>query len=289
MISDIFHPMKSILLLGGGYVLSSLAAKLSTKDFLITTRNEKKLEKFKAAGYEAFLLDISNSKDIELFTKEYPNIKTVVDSVPRLPEGFKTSLDLFPKSYFTDSRIIYLGTTGVYGEKDGKEVTEDSPLNPFYEGGKIRLKREQGCAEFASCCILRLPGIYGPDRGMGKRLKAGRYKLPSNQARWANRIHVEDIALTIMKLLETDNLPAVLNVSDSEPTPVKEVVNFYCETFGFDLPEENSEASTGRSNSGRAELNQKVVNTKLLQFLGQPMLYPSFRQGAKTEFLTNKE
>src|SRR3546814_5407879 len=77
-------------------------------------------------------------------------------------------------------RIVYISTSAVYGDCGGDWIDEDAPLNPKSDRGRRRLDAERALqawqAEDAvtrATIILRVPGIYGPGRMPGERLRKG--------------------------------------------------------------------------------------------------------------------
>jgi len=96
-------------------------------------------------------------------------------------------------------RFIYVSTTGVYGDRAGAWVNEDTPPAPQSERAVRRLAAENALREWAealgvSWCILRVPGIYGPGRLPLERLRRGEPAIRPQDATPSNRIHVEDLA-----------------------------------------------------------------------------------------------
>jgi nucleoside-diphosphate-sugar epimerase len=95
-------------------------------------------------------------------------------------------------------RFVYLSTTGVYGNRGGGAVDEDTPPAPQTERAVRRLAAETSLREWAdshavSWCILRVPGIYGPGRLPVERLRRGEPAIDPREAMPSNRIHVEDL------------------------------------------------------------------------------------------------
>jgi nucleoside-diphosphate-sugar epimerase len=95
-------------------------------------------------------------------------------------------------------RFVYLSTTGVYGDRGGAAVDEDTPPAPQSERAVRRLAAETGLREWAdshavSWCILRVAGIYGPGRLPVERLRRGDPAIDPREAMPSNRIHVEDL------------------------------------------------------------------------------------------------
>jgi nucleoside-diphosphate-sugar epimerase len=96
-------------------------------------------------------------------------------------------------------RFIYMSTTGVYGDRAGALVDEDTPPAPQSERAVRRLAAENALREWAeprgvSFSILRVPGIYGPGRLPLERLRRGEPAIVLQEATPGNRIHVEDLA-----------------------------------------------------------------------------------------------
>jgi nucleoside-diphosphate-sugar epimerase len=96
-------------------------------------------------------------------------------------------------------RFVYVSTTGVYGDRAGAMVNEDTPPAPQSERAVRRLAAENALRDWAdahevSWCILRVPGIYGPGRLPLERLRRGEPAIHPQEATPGNRIHVEDLA-----------------------------------------------------------------------------------------------
>src|SRR5512139_2042276 len=65
--------------------------------------------------------------------------------------------------------LLYMSTTGVYGDTRGGTVTEESPLLPSNERARRRVAAENAAQAWCAgrdvrCVVLRVPGIYGPGR-----------------------------------------------------------------------------------------------------------------------------
>lgn len=95
-------------------------------------------------------------------------------------------------------RIVYLSTTGVYGDRAGARVDEDSPPQPGTARAIRRLAAEVALRAWAEAravpwCILRVAGIYGPGRLPLERLRRGEPAIAPDEATPTNRIHVADL------------------------------------------------------------------------------------------------
>jgi len=112
-------------------------------------------------------------------------------SDPRL-ERFLGALEGAP------ARLVYMSTTGVYGDRGGGRVDEDTAPRAESPRAERRLAAETALRAFAdargvSWTVLRVPGIYGPGRLPLERLAAREPALVLEEATPGNRIHVEDL------------------------------------------------------------------------------------------------
>ncbi len=135
---------------------------------------------------------------------------------PRI-RGFLDRLKLPP------TRLVYLSTSGVYGDCQGRWIDETAPLNPRSDRGRRRLDaeaavRDYAAAEAVDALILRVPGIYGPGRLPEARLREGRPILRAKDAPYTNRIHADDLAEAARIVAERGAPGAAYNVSDGQPT-----------------------------------------------------------------------
>lgn len=119
------------------------------------------------------------------------------------------------------ARVIYLSTSGVYGDRGGAVVDETSALAPATGRARRRVAAEQAltawCGRHGSAAvILRVPGIYGPGRLGTDRLAAGTTAIAEDEAGPGNRIHVADLVRCCIAALATDVPAGVYNVGDGD-------------------------------------------------------------------------
>lgn len=275
------------VLLGGGYTLQRVAGLLPSHSFVITSRNEEQCEKWRALGWNALRVDSEAPETLsQLFTR-YPTLSIVVDSIPPL-SGARPSAGVANIVAAIEgtqvSKVIYLSTTGVFGLRDGSEVTEDTPPQPWNEQGRARLVCEDAYRAWASaragraCTALRLPAIYGEDRGLLFALRRGSYRLIGDGSWWTNRIHVADLATIIAKAVDTE-LPGVLCVSDDCPARARDVVAFVCDRENLGFPRSISEQDALAAKSFTMLSNQRICNARMKALLGITLQYPSYREG----------
>jgi nucleoside-diphosphate-sugar epimerase len=119
------------------------------------------------------------------------------------------------------ARIVYISTTGVYGDCKGAVVAEDAHVDPANPMAKARIAAESILSAYADDCgcdlvVLRAPGIYGPGRLPVQRISEGGSFLDEADASPGNRIHVDDLASCCLAALDNATPPGIYNVGDGD-------------------------------------------------------------------------
>jgi nucleoside-diphosphate-sugar epimerase len=169
-------------------------------------------------------------------------------------------------------RIVYVSSTGVYGQTGGEEIDESAETAPAEESGRVVLEAEGVLRELrADAVVLRFAGIYGPGRLLrAAALRAGE-ALAADPEGWLNLIHVEDGAAAVSAADARGRAGAVYNVSDDRPARRRE---FYATLAAL------LQAPPPRFTAGPAgQADRRVQNWRLRQELGVALRYPSFAEG----------
>jgi nucleoside-diphosphate-sugar epimerase len=288
------HLSPTTLLLGGGYTLQRVAERLPSGSFVITSRRADQCAEWRARGWEASTVALDDISSLQAVFARYPTLRVVVDSVPPLrakgdgtdevTRGVRSVAQVLAGTAV--GRVVYLSTTGVFGVRDGSWVDESTPAAPWNSQGRARQLCEEvyaGAAQASGLMTftaLRLPAIYGSDRGVAVSLRTGTYALVGDGSQWTNRIHVDDLAEIIVRCIErSGELPPVLCVSDDCPTQARDVVSYLCEREGLPWPPSVSPDEVLRRGAYTMLSNQRVRNTLMKSVLGVSLRYPSFREG----------
>jgi len=176
-------------------------------------------------------------------------------------------------------RVIFVSSTGVYGQSDGEWVDESSTTEPGRFTGRIVLEAERRVlgGPFPGTAV-RFGGIYGPGRTrLLERVRAGDAEVPAGRPVYTNRIHRDDCAGVLAHLLARDRggrplEPVYLGV-DHEPAELGEVFRYLAELLDAAPPEVAEDADTGRRGSNKRCRNDRLVAT------GYRFLYPTYREG----------
>jgi len=118
-------------------------------------------------------------------------------------------------------RFVYISTTGVYGNHDGADVDEDTDINPESDRARRRVDAEATLHEWGkdngvAVVILRVPGIYGPERLGIDRLREGAPVIAEEDNGPGNRIHVEDLVACCAAALADKTPAGIYNVGDGD-------------------------------------------------------------------------
>jgi nucleoside-diphosphate-sugar epimerase len=183
--------------------------------------------------------------------------------------------------------IGYLSTTGVYGDRAGGWVDEDTPPAPGLDRSRRRLAAEQAWRHIAGprpLDLIRLAGIYGPGRSALDEVRSGRARRVILAGHQFGRIHVEDIAGgTLASLRRPPPGTRVLNFSDDVPAESAAVLEEAARLLGVPPPPAIpfAEAVAGMSEMGRSfwSENRKVASRKTQAALGRNWMYPGYPEG----------
>ena len=184
----------------------------------------------------------------------------------------------------------YLSTTGVYGDRDGGWVDEDTPPRPGNDRGVRRVAAEDAWRAACARCavdIFRVAGIYGPGRSAFDDLRAGQARRVLKPGHLFGRIHRDDIAAAVLAAMGQDRPPGarILNLADDEPAASADVVAEATRLLGVPplplIPFED--ALPGMSAMGRSfwAENRRVRSAKTQAALGLRWAYPTYREGLR--------
>lgn len=187
-------------------------------------------------------------------------------------------------------KIVYISTTGVYGDCGDETVTEERPVNPANHTAKRRWDAEEsfrtwGAEKKVPVVILRVAGIYGPGRVPLQRITAREPLLNENEAGYTNRIHADDLAEVCLKALEVGENDDIFNVSDGEVSKMTDYFNAITDLMNLPrLPqvslEEARKVMSPLMLTYMTE-SRKISNQKMLDKLAITLKYPTLREGLK--------
>lgn len=172
--------------------------------------------------------------------------------------------------------FLYVSTSGVYGDCQGRWIDEAEPLKPQSARGQRRLAAELHLRAWAArtgakTITLRVPGIYGPGRLPLERLQKGLPIVRADESPWTNRIHADDLAAAAVLALAKGAAGAAYNVSDGAPTTMTDYFLRCAALLGLPPPPQLTlaEARTQLSPALLTFMEEsKRLRTSALQALG---------------------
>ena len=278
---------QQIFIAGCGYVGKRLATAMNKRPICLV-RSEQSARICRADGLETVICDLDQEASVDL-----PLADTVVIYLIPPPGTGQTDprMKHFLQSMTPDNtprRIIYLGTTGVYGDCQGAWVDESRAPAPQADRAKRRLDAEQQLHQWQlqnsrEIVLLRVAGIYGPDKLPMERLQQNKPMISAEQAPWTNRIHVDDLVQACVAAITRGRNGAVYNLSDGQPAKMTDYFNMVADFTGLPRPPIIAASAAGEKltagmQSYLAE-SRRIDNRRMLEELGITLKYPSLSAG----------
>lgn len=272
------------LIVGCGYVGQRVAETWLKRGETVTvlTRTDEHAGKLAELGCQPIIGDVT----VPATLTRLPDADTLLYAV-----GFDRSCGKSQREIYVDGldnvlhavrtrvqRVVYLSSTSVYGQSAGEWVDEDSPSEPNRPNGGVCLDAEQVVRRHfetetaGQASILRLAGIYGPDRLLA-RVDALRSGTPfsGNPDAFLNLIHVADVVATILACETRGRAGATYLVCDDEPITRRRYFETLASLVGAPAPtftEENA-----------ASLNKRCRNQRIHEELNVRLRFPTIDTG----------
>lgn len=255
----------------------------SVQGFAVRAESLRSIE---ATGAEARLLDLDTAIAPLDFTG-----RRVYYAVPPARENGDPRLHRFLAGVVgLPERLVYLSTTGVYGDQAGAKVDEDTPPAPRTERAQRRVAAEIMLRSWAeqrdvSWCVLRVAGIYGPGRLPLDRLRRGAPAILPLEAAPGNRIHVADLVTVCMAAGSAAAADKrIFNVSDGSEHTLTDYLQRVAAIAGLPVPplisRAEAEKTATASWSFLAE-SRRADNGRMLRELDVQLEYSDLDRGIR--------
>jgi nucleoside-diphosphate-sugar epimerase len=197
---------------------------------------------------------------------------TVVHLAPPPAEGTTDQrtrhlLRILPRG----GRLVYVSTTGVYGDCGGDQFGETRSVAPKNSRAVRRVDAERVLRQWAlrahtRLSILRVPGIYAADRLPLERLRQGTPALSAEEDVYTNHIHADDLARIIALTLRRGASQRVYHTVDDSDMKMGEYFDVVADAFQLARPPRVS----------RTELASQV-SPMLLSFMSESRRLSNYR------------
>lgn len=283
------------LIIGCGYVGLPLGAELVRQGHEVFGLRRSATVELDSAGLTPLLADITAPETLAGLPRNF-------DWVVNCAASGGGSADDYRRLYLQGTRnliewlaaappkkFVYTSSTSVYGQNDGSLVKESSPTEPQAETAQVLVEAEKVLLEAAltkkfPSVILRVAGIYGPDRGHWfKQFLRDEARIEGKGERVLNMVHRDDLIGVVIAALKNGRVGEIYNAVDDEP--VSQFKFFEWLGGALDKPLPPAVPEDAEANRKRGVTNKKVSNRRLKMELGYQFKYPTFRQGYTAELI----
>lgn len=272
-----------VLIAGCGWLGTALARSLVGAGHRVTgiRRNPARARELESLGIEAIAMDLCEPGSASRLPANLDWIVACQAAGGEGPEAYR-------QAYLAANRVllshghkarafVYTGSTGVFGQSDGKDVDESTPPSPDSPTSEILVEAERQVVDFGGR-VVRLSGLYGPGRyGVIDRVRSGKLALGPGDDAWTNWCHLEDAVAVVLAALERGRPGATYHGSDAQPLRRRELVEWVCGKLGTE-PRRTAEFSLARGS------NRRILSERTRAELGLTLRYPSVRDGLAAAF-----
>jgi nucleoside-diphosphate-sugar epimerase len=286
----------NLLIFGFGFTGRALARRLLAKGWSVTATARKAEDRAEAEGLGVQAIDPQDAPALSAAAGAAQAILVTAPPGERGCPGLAALIPAIAMSGAFPDWIGYLSTTGVYGDRGGRWVTEASPLAAQSVEGARRVAAERDWRQVGrgmglTITTFRLPGIYGPGRSPFERLRDGTARRLVKPGHVFSRIHVDDLAAGLEASIARPRAAGVYNLCDDEPAPAWEVTAYAAHLLGMAPPPEEPFDAAALSPAARrfyAEC-KRVSNARAKAELGWRPAYPTYREGLWAVLQTGAE
>ena len=279
--------MPRILIAGCGYVGEATADLFHSAGWNVEgwVHSKDSVSRLSAKPYSVQAIDLSQRGDVAKHAGAF-------DAVIHCASSRGGNVEAYRQIYlngahhlletFSNTRILFTGSTSVYAQRDGSWVTEESQTKPLRETSRILLEVEELILEKGGT-VARLAGIYGPQRSaLLSKFLNGTATIDPNNDRFVNQVHRDDIASALFLLLNwaAQSSAQIYNVVDDEPLLQSECYGWLSQKLNRSLPPIRKSDQPRK----RGDTNKRVSNARLRR-LGWTAQYPTFADGMEKSIL----
>jgi nucleoside-diphosphate-sugar epimerase len=283
----------SILIIGCGDIGLRVARQLSRSHRVFAlTSQQNRFQELREVGATPILGNLDHPESLWRLSGL---AQTVIHLAPPQNGGnrdcrTRNLLRILAQCSDTVRRLIYVSTTGVYGDHRGGKVSETTPVNPQSERAQRRVDAERmlrlwAPAHGVTLTILRVPGIYAADRLPMERLQAKTPALLPEEDAYSNHIHSDDLARLVCAAVYHGKPQRVINICDGGETKMGDYFDEVADAFSLERPTRLPGSELQKIVSPMLwsfmRESRRVTNTRLHE-LKTPLRYPSVGYFLKT-------
>jgi nucleoside-diphosphate-sugar epimerase len=280
------HAMRRLLIIGCGDVALRTAPLLRGHYRLYALiRNPAYSAKLRELGVTPVIADLDNRTSLARIAGLVDVVLHFAPPAPQSPTDTRTCHLLAALSAGTlPKQLIYISTSGVYGDCAGDYVSETRPVKPMSSRAQLRVNAENQIRAWAKrngvrASILRVPGIYAPDRLPLDRLRAGSPAITAIEDGYSNHIHADDLARIVVATLRYGKASRVYHTVDEDEMKMGDYFDAVADAFNLPRPPRLSREEIRRAVSPMMwsfmNESRRMTDTRMKQELKIRLLYPT--------------
>ena len=276
-----------VLVAGAGWLGSSLARALAASGHRVTAvrRDPGRVAALISPGVNGLALDLAGAGAAENLPRDLDAVVACQSAGADGPEAYRRAYVECTRTLLDGLRaagrpsvLLYTGSTGVFGQRDGSDVDEESRPAPASAAAEVLVEAEdlvRGAARGGiRSVVLRLSGLYGPGRTWPvDRVRAGQIALGPGDQAWLNLCHLDDAVSAVLAGLERGVAGSVYHASDAEPVRRGDLVRWVSSRLGIAPPRLPPEARPP------SLPDRRIRAERTRAALGLELRYPTYRDG----------
>ena len=251
-----------------------------------TTHTPERFDTLRAAGAVPVLIDLDDPRSLARLGGLAPTVIHLAPPAGSGPQDTRTRA--LVAALHGVRTLVYVSTSGVYGDCAGALIDESRPVAPRTDRARRRVDAELVLRRWARrsgtrLVILRVPGIYAADRLPLARLANRTPVLRAGDDVYTNHIHADDLARLVVVAVERGAAQRVYHAVDDSAMRMADWFDLLADTHGLERPERVSRgdlASRVPPNllSFMSE-SRRLSNVRMRVELGMRLRYPTVRDG----------
>lgn len=283
--------VQKILIVGSGDVARRILPHLAGRYRVFALlRNAAQAADWRRAGAQPLLADLDDASSLG---RVAGLADVVLHLAPPPSQGSsdtrtKHLLAALGKGKSLPRCLIYVSTTGVYGDCGGAAIDETRRLNAESSRAGRRVDAEQtlrawGARNGVSVCLLRAPGIYAADRLPLERLEKGLPALAAADDVFTNHIHADDLAAACVAAMRHGQANRAYNVVDDTDLKMADYFDQVADAFALAHPPRLTREAAGAVLSPMQmsfmRESRRIGNRRIKQELKLRLAFPTVAEG----------
>jgi nucleoside-diphosphate-sugar epimerase len=283
--------MRRLLIIGCGDVALRALPQLRARYRIYgLTRNREHAALLRMHGVVPIVGDLDDPASLAGLTGI---AQDVLHCAPPPPHGARDTrtahlVAALAKAKSLPQHVVYISTSGVYGDCAGELIAETRPLRPQTARAQRRVDAERqlrrwGRRSGVRISVLRAPGIYSGERLPRERLAAGVPALVADEDSYSNHVHADDLARMAVAALRFGYAGRLYNASDDSVLKMGDYFDLVADHCGLPRPPRLSRAEAGQRVPANLlsfmNESRRLSNRRLKTELRFKLRYPTVRDG----------